>query len=178
MDGADGYTSFIGVWVKGEKTRVDMTDPAEGTEIFLRDSEFDYLYYPDDAIAFQYNAGTQHNPAEYYSGFWWWWDFPQVEYGSGTIPEQVYPCGPPSCSITGPDTIAGQECSVLTRNYDGSTETYWFATTNEWLWKYEYSVGTDYSLTYEFTDIDLNPTISDDIFYFDWSALGVMVISL
>jgi outer membrane lipoprotein-sorting protein len=171
----------VDVWVKGAKLRSDyaITPPGEDTDttIFINDGEFDWVYDPDDNKAVKYNPGAGMNPAAFYS-MW----FSSNYYGAATESE-VMSAMQASCSIdplcqsvkiSGHDTVAGQNCAVFTMT---STEGAVFDL-------YVSSIGcllkltlTDYGFvsTIEFKDIDLNPSISDDIFDIDTVAPGAEI---
>jgi outer membrane lipoprotein-sorting protein len=72
-------------------------------------------------------------------------------------------------AITGHEDVGGEDCTIFTWTFtDGSTYSYWISSSNGWLAKWEsYNADTGITTTMQFTDIDLNPTISDAIFDVD-----------
>ena len=155
---------------EGVGSRVDynVTTP-EQTVVFIYDGEYEWIYYPDLNMAYKYRPDSGMNPGQAYA-LW----FTESYYGSwseGNIFALMEAgCATdPTCdgvAITGHEDIGGEDCTVFTWTFtDGSIYRYWISTSNGWLAKWEsYNGGTGVTTTMQFTDVDLNPTISDAIF--------------
>lgn len=180
-----GSMSSMEVWVKGEKSRVDLstTDPGEETEtiIFIDDGEFNWMYYPDENLAYKWPTMSGVNPGAAYA-LWF------TENYYGTVSEamilttmEVACSFSPTCSsvsITGHETISGQSCTKFTLTAeDGGTATYWISNSG-WLMKVETIDATGYTVTMEFASVDLNPSISNDIFDIYQVAPDAVIIDM
>jgi outer membrane lipoprotein-sorting protein len=171
---------------EGVGYRVDYTviTPEEMTIIFIYDGEYEWIYYPDFNMAYKYRPDSGMNPGQSYAGW-----FSESYYGSrseGDILESMEAgCATaPNCAdvaITGHEDVGGEDCTVFTWTYtDGSTYRYWIPTSNGCLAKFEsYNADTGVTTTAQFTDIDLNPTISDAIFdvhqvFIPWPTINDM----
>ena len=172
---SDGNTMSIDVWVKDGKARSDweQTPPGEPTQrmIFISDGEFDWLYNPDENTALKYPPESGMNPGIFYEAW-----FGACYYGpvseSGMLEAAQMACeDEPTCAsvdIIGHETIGGEYCAIFTwTGTDGSTATVWISASNGYPLRLEFIDATGFTVTMEFTGIDLNPTISDDIFDVD-----------
>jgi outer membrane lipoprotein-sorting protein len=166
----DAMSMFMQV-KEGVGLRVDYTviTPEEMTIIFIYDGEYEWIYHPALNMAYKYRPDSGMNPAEAYSG-----SFRESYYGSGSESNilalmEAACAADPGCdgvAITGHEDIGGEDCTIFTWTFtDGDTSSFWNSTSNGWLAKWEsYNAGTGVTTTMQFTDIDLNPTISDDVF--------------
>jgi len=182
---SDGDTVSLNMWVKGEKARTDMSmkEPGEEIEtiIFIDDGEYEWTYNQDGNVAIKYQSGSEASLAGMYT-LW----FTENYYGTvseGTIltSMEVACAISPTCSsasITGHETLNGQSCDKFTlTNTDGATAAYWISNSG-WLTKVETIDATGYSVTMEFTNVDLNPSISNDIFDIDQVAPDAEIIDM
>ncbi len=175
----------LDVWGKGGKSRVDMnmTEPSEETEtiIFIDDGEFQWIYDQYENIATKYQSDAGMSLADSYT---WWF----VEYYFGDVSEETIlaemevACDIDSlCSsvaITGHESIGEQYCTKLTSSaYDGATIIYWISNSGL-LIKVEATDAAGYSVTLEYTNIDLDSSISDDKFDIDKVAPGVEITDM
>jgi outer membrane lipoprotein-sorting protein len=175
----------LDVWGKGGNSRVDMnmTEPSEETEsiIFIDDGEFQWIYDQYENIATKYQSDAGMSLADSYT---WWF----VEYYFGDVSEETIlaemevACDiDPLCSsvaITGHESIGGQSCTKFTSSaYDGATIIYWISNSGL-LIKIEATDAAGYSVDMEYTNIDLNSSISDDMFDIDKVAPGVEITDL
>jgi outer membrane lipoprotein-sorting protein len=175
----------LDVWGKGGNSRVDMnmTEPSEETEsiIFIDDGEFQWIYDQNENIATKYQSDATMSLADSYT---WWF----VKYYFGNVSEETIlaemevACDiDPLCSsvaITGHESIGGQSCTKLTSSaYDGATIIYWISNSGL-LIKVEATDAAGYSVTMEYTNIDLNSSISDDKFDIDKVAPGVEITDM
>ncbi len=173
---SDDYTASMDVWVKGEKSRVDwsMTQDSGVTEFTLiDDGEFGWMYFPDLNQAMKYSsASAMNNPGAAYA-LW----FTENYYGTVseyTILQAMQIACPGGASKGDHETIAGQSCTKFTCNLgDGVTATYWISNSG-WLVKGEFTQA-GYAYTMEFTNVDLNPSISDDTFDISKVAPGATI---
>jgi len=182
---SDGATVSLDVWVKGEKSRVDIsiTAPGEETEtiIFINDGEFEWIYNQDEDVATKYQSGVGMSLADAYT--WWFTEYYYGTVSEGTILAEIQAaCAiDPICSsaaIIGHETVGGQYCTKFAYTAtDGATIIYWISSSG-WLMKVEFTNATGYSVTMEFTDVDLNPSISDDIFDMDKVAPDAEIIDM
>jgi outer membrane lipoprotein-sorting protein len=183
---SDGETVSMDVWVKGDKSRVDMSQTVPGWEtetiIFLDDSQFEWMYYPDENQAYKWLRDDQTSGMA--DAYTWW--FTEYYYGTvleGTIlADMQASCAiEPICSsvaITGHDTISGQSCTEFTATAThGGMDIYWISNSG-WLMKLYTIDATGYSVTMEYIDIDLNPSISNDAFDIDTVAPGAEIIDM
>ena len=173
----------LDVWGKGGNSRVDMsmTEPSEETEtiIFIDDGEFQWIYDQNENIATKYQSDAGMSLADSYT----WW-FVQYYFGDVSdetmLAEMEVACDiDPLCSsvaITGHESIGGQSCTKFTSSaYDGATIIYWISNSGL-LIKVEATNAIGYTVDMEYTNIDLNSSISDDKFDIDKVALGVEII--
>jgi outer membrane lipoprotein-sorting protein len=175
----------LDVWGKGGNSRVDMnmTEPSEETEsiIFIDDGEFQWIYDQNENIATKYQSDATTSLADSYT---WWF----VKYYFGNVSEETILaemevacdidtlCS--SVAITGHESIGGQSCTKLTSSaYDGATIIYWISNSGL-LIKVEATDAAGYSVTMEYTNIDLNSSISDDKFDIDKVAPGVEITDM
>ena len=175
----------LDVWGKGGKSRVDMsmTDPSEETNlaIFIDDGEFQWIYDQYENVATKYQSDAGLSLADSYT---WWF----VEYYFGDVSEETILaemevacdidalCS--SVSITGHESIGGQSCTKFTSSaYDRATIIYWISNSGL-LIKVEATDAADYSVAMEYTNIDLNSSISDDKFDIDKVAPGVEITDM
>jgi outer membrane lipoprotein-sorting protein len=175
----------LDVWGKGGNSRVDMnmTEPSEETEsiIFIDDGEFQWIYDQNENIATKYQSDATMSLADSYT---WWF----VKYYFGNVSEETILaemevacdidtlCS--SVAITGHESIGGQSCTKLTSSaYDGATIIYWISNSGL-LIKVEATDAAGYSVTMEYTNIDLNSSISDDKFDIDKVAPGVEITDM
>jgi outer membrane lipoprotein-sorting protein len=180
----------LDVWGKGGKSRVDMnmTEPSEETEtkIFIDDGEFQWIYDQNENIATKYQLDSDQSDAgmSLVDTYTWWF----VEYYFGNVSEEAIlaemkvACDiNPLCSsvaITGHESIGGQSCTKFTSSaYDGSTIIYWISNSGL-LIKVEATNTAGYSVDMEYTNIDLNSSISDDTFDIDKVAPGVEITDM
>jgi outer membrane lipoprotein-sorting protein len=180
----------LDVWGKGVKSRVDMnmTEPSEETEtkIFIDDGEFQWIYDQNENIATKYQLDSDQSDVEMslVDTYTWWF----VEYYFGNVSEEAIlaemkvDCDiNPLCSsvaITGHESIGGQSCTKFTSSaYDGSTIIYWISNSGL-LIKVEATNTAGYSVDMEYTNIDLNSSISDDTFDIDKVAPGVEITDM
>ena len=162
---SDDDTASMDVWVKGEKSRVDWSMTEQGAEtatvIFIDDGEFDWMCYPDENLAYKWPTMSGVNPGAAYA-LW----FTENYYGTvseDTILAAMQVGCPGGASKGDHETVAGQSCTKFTCNLgDGVTATYWISNSG-WLVKGEFTQA-GYAYTMEFTSVDLNPSISNDIF--------------
>ena len=171
MSDSDGYTMTMDVWVKEGMARTDWTwtdpgYPAE-TTIFISDGDFDWMYLPDENTAYKYPAESGMNPGEFY-GLWFTEYYYGYESESEILESLQYMCSlDPECqSVTlSYGTVDGESCSIFTATItDGSTMSMWLSTAHGWMLKMEFTEPGGYWDIMQFTGIELNPTISDDIF--------------
>ena len=173
----------LDVWGKGGNSRVDMsmTEPSEETEtiIFIDDGEFQWIYDQNENIATKYQSDAGMSLADSYT----WW-FVQYYFGDVSdetmLAEMEVACDiDPLCSsvaITGHESIGGQSCTKFTSSaYDGATIIYWISNSGL-LIKVEAANAIGYTVDMEYTNIDLNSSISDDKFDIDKVAPGVEII--
>lgn len=175
----------LDVWGKGGNSRVDMnmTEPSEETEsiIFIDDGEFQWIYDQNENIATKYQSDATMSLADSYT---WWF----VKYYFGNVSEETilaemeFACDIDtlcsSVAITGHESIGGQSCTKLTSSaYDGATIIYWISNSGL-LIKVEATDAAGYSVTMEYTNIDLNSSISDDKFDIDKVAPGVEITDM
>jgi len=172
---SDGNTMSIDVWVKDGKARSDweQTPPGGLTQriIFISDGEFDWLYSPDENMAFKHPPESGTNPVMVYEAW-----FGTCYYGpaseSGMLAAAQMACqADPTCAsvdIIGHETSGGEYCAIFTwTGTDGRTATVWISTSNGYPLRLEFTDAIGFTMTMEFTGIDLNPAISDDIFDVD-----------
>ena len=160
-----GSMSSMDVWVKGEKSRADWSMTEQGAEtatvIFIDDGEFDWMCYPDENLAYKWPTMSGMNPGTAYA-LW----FTENYYGTVseyTILQAMQIACPGGASKDVHETISGQSCTKFTCNLgDGGTATYWISNSG-WLVKAQITQADD-TYTMEFTNVDLNPSISDDMF--------------
>jgi outer membrane lipoprotein-sorting protein len=185
---SDGNTMTTECWVKEGKVRIDwhITTPGEEEQytIFIRDGDYDWYYLPNFKYALRYPPDCGVNPVEgfpcgfdeYYYGSW--------SEGAILASLQAACATSPICAdvvITGHEDVDGEYCTIFTwTSTDGSTYRYWISTSNGWLVKWEfYNADTGVTYTMQFTDVDLNPEISDDIFDVDLVfALGTTIMDV
>jgi outer membrane lipoprotein-sorting protein len=175
----------LDVWSKGEKSRVDMsmTDPSDETNlaIFINDGEFQWIYDQYENIVTKYLSDSGMSLADSYT---WWF----IKYYFGNVSEDTIlaemevACDSDelcsSVAITGHESIGGQSCTKFTSSaYDGATIIYWISNSGL-LYKVEATDATGYSVDMEYTNIDLNSSISDDQFDIDKVAPGVEIIDM
>jgi outer membrane lipoprotein-sorting protein len=157
--------------VKEAKARTDCTasDGEEETWIFISDGDFDWMYYPDENTAVKLDAGSGINPGKIYEVLFTGYYYGAIAEGEMLVAMEAACALDPECasvSITGHETVAGESCIKFTwTGTDGSTSSLWISTSTGWLIKTaDYDAPTGITTTMEFTNIDLDPTISDDIF--------------
>jgi len=183
---SDGETVSLDVWVKGDKSRVDMSQTVPGWEtetiILIDDGEFEWMYYPDENQA---NKWLRDDETLGFADAYTWWF---TEYYYSTMSEETIltdmqaACAiDPICysvAITGHETIGGHPCTEFTGTAThGGTDIYWVSN-HGWLMKVESTDATGYSVTMEYTDIDLNPSISNDAFDIEEVAPGAKIIDM
>lgn len=165
-----GSTGSMEVWVKGDKWRNDWsaTQDSEVTEFTLiDDGEFGWMYFPDLNVAMKYSSSSEmDNPGVVYAQDFSANYFGEVSEGTILTSMEVACAISPTCSsvvFSGHETISGQSCYKFTlTNTDGGTATYWISNSG-WLVKAQITQADD-TYTMEFTSVDLNPSISNDIF--------------
>jgi hypothetical protein len=182
----DDETIVMHVWVKGDKSRADWslyeTSPAKNEKIkFIDDGTYKWVYDVDEHAATKnLSEATVHQVEEHM--LW----FSENYYGNmseGTIifAMQAACDSDPLCStvdITGHETIDGQYCTKYAYSaYDSATIIYWISNSG-YLVQVEYTDTTGWTTTMKFTDIDLNPRISDDIFDISKVAPGATIIDM
>lgn len=182
----DDETIVMHVWVKGEKSRTDWslyeTSPVKNEKIkFIDDSEYKWIYEVDEHWAAKYQTEDVVHQVEEHM-LW----FSENYYGNmseGTIISEMQAacdtdaqCS--SAAITGHETIDGQPCTKYTYSaYDDAEIVYWIAN-NGYLVQVEYTDTTGWTTTMKFTDIDLNSSISDDIFDISKVAPGAIIVDM
>jgi len=160
----DDETIVMHVWVKGEKSRADWslyeTSPAKNEKIkFIDDGEYKWIYEVDEHWAAKYQTEDVVHQAEEHM-LW----FSENYYGNmseGAILSAMQAAcdSDAHCSdvaITDHETVDGQ------------------------LWtKYTYSSYDDTAIaTMKYTNIDLNSSISDDIFDMSKVAPGAIIVDM
>jgi len=174
------------VWVKGEKSRADWnlyeTSPAKNEKIkFFNDGEYKWIYDVDEHSAAKYQSeGTVHQVEDH---MLWFSDnyYGPVSEGA-IISEMRIACNLDqfcsSVDITGHETINGHSCTKYTYSaHDGATIIYWISD-GGYLMKLQSAEVTGRVITMEYTDIDLNPSISDDMFDIEKVAPGAIIVDM
>lgn len=169
----DGGSGTYEIWVKGEKLRLEMTAEEQGettTMIVLISEDYDYLYMPEENMAIRYPSESSMSPAAaFYSFALFFTGYYTVYFLDEMIlAEWEAACSAdPYCQsvqITGHETISGEACTVFETTYtDGSKAKVWLATNKGYVMKVE-NITAEVTMTIEFIDIDLNPTIPDSMF--------------
>jgi len=183
---SDEETVYLDVWVKEEKSRIDISQtlPGEetGTIILIDNGEFEWMYYPDENQAYKWLRDDE--TSSFADAYTWW--FAENYYSTVSevtmLAEMQAACAvDPTCAsvaITGHEAVGGQSCTKFTYTaYDGATTIYWVSSSG-WLMKLESTDATGYSLTMGYSDIDLNPSISNDKFDIDKVAPGAEIIDM
>ena len=182
----DDETIVMHIWVKGEKSRADWslyeTSPEKNEKIkFIDDGEYKWIYEVDEHWAAKYQTEDVVHQAEEHM-LW----FSENYYGNmseGAILSEMQAacdidahCS--SVAITDHETIDGQPCTKYTyRAYDDSEIVYWISNSG-YLVQVEYTDTAGWTTTMKFTDIDLNPSISDDIFDISKVAPGAIIVDM
>jgi outer membrane lipoprotein-sorting protein len=174
---SEGNTMTMDYWVKEGKARADWhwttSGEEEATIIFISDGNFDWYYLPDENIAYKYLLGHGMNPGTAYVSWFTGYYYGYMSEGSILAAMQAACAAEPgvcaSVSSAGQETILGENCTKFTWNEtDGSYWSVWISTSSGWLVKWEsYNADTGVTDTMQFTNVDLNPTISDAIFDVD-----------
>jgi outer membrane lipoprotein-sorting protein len=182
----DDETIVMHVSVKDEKSRIDWslyeTSPAKNEKIkFIDDGEYKWIYDIDEHWAAKYLTEDVVHQAEEHL-LW----FSENYYGnmseSTVLSEMQAACDSDAqCSdvaITGHETVDGQLCTKYTyRAYNDSEIVYWISNSG-YLVQVEYTDTAGWTTTMKFTDIDLNPSISDDIFDISKVAPGAIIVDM
>ena len=176
---SDGDTMTMEVWVREDgKARTDYwkwTTPGEPTEtkIFISDGEFDWMYHPSvENTAYKWSLGSGMNPGivceAWFTGSYYG-DY--MTEGEILAAMQATCAANPKCASVTLDheTISEEYCTKFTWNYtNGDTYSFWIPQAHGWLAKWQYYEASEgVTTTMQFTDIDLDPTIPDDIFDVD-----------
>jgi len=185
---SEGNTMTMDYWMKEGKARVDWNWTAPGEEettaIFISDGNFDWYYVPDANMAYKYLPGHGMNPGTSYVYWFTGYYYGYMSEGEMLAAMQAACDASPECasvSIAGEETILGENCTKFTWNEtDGSQGIFWISQAHGWLWKWQYyDASEDVTATMQFTDVDLNPTISDAIFDVDQVfAPGTTIIDM
>jgi outer membrane lipoprotein-sorting protein len=182
----DDETIVMHVWVKDEKSRADWslyeTSPEKNEKIiFIDDGEYKWIYEVDEHWAAKYQTEDVVHQAEEHM-LW----FSENYYGNMSEGD-ILSAMQATCdidtqcsraSITGHETIDGQPCTKYTyRAYDDSEIVYWISNSG-YLVQVEYTDTTGWTTIMKFTDIDLKPSISDDIFDISKVAPGAIIVDM
>ena len=179
-------TIVMHVWVKGEKSRADWSlyepPPGKNEKIkFIDDGEYKWIYEVDEHRAAKYESGAAVHQVEEHM-LWFTENYYGAVSGGAIISEMRMACSLDqfcsSVAITGHETIDGQSCTQYTYSaHDGTTIIYCISDTG-YLVKVESTDATGYSVTMDYTDIDLNPSISDDKFDIGKVAPGAVIVDM
>jgi outer membrane lipoprotein-sorting protein len=174
------------VWVKGDKSRTDWSlyepPPGKNEKIrFIDDGEYKWLYDVDEHAATKYLSGAAVHQVE--EQVLW---FTTYYYGAASeeaiLSEMRLACDRNrSCSsvaITGHEDIEGQPTTQYTYIADdGATIIYWISAAGH-LVRLESEEASGRSISMEYRNVLLSPSISDDVFEFDKMAPGAVVVDM
>lgn len=182
----DDETIVMHVWIKSEKSRADWslyeTSPEKNEKIkFTDDGEYKWIYEVDEHWAAKYQTEDVVHQAEEHM-LW----FSENYYGNmseGAILSAMQAAcdSDAQCSsvaITGNETIDGQPCNKYTySSYDNAAIVYWISN-GGYLVQVEYTDTMGWTTTMKYTNIDLNSSISDDIFDISKVAPGAIIVDM
>jgi outer membrane lipoprotein-sorting protein len=171
------------VMVKQNKFRVEYSTNIAygiGQMIIIDDGQFTWIYYPQMNQVMKFDSDPENDPTAMYTGW-----FVENYYGEASaeaiLATMQHICDIESLcdyvEITGHETVAGQDAYKFTKHMtDGEVNVMWISHQGLLL-KLVYTAGNVVN-TMEFTEIDLNPSLSDSLFDIDTVAPGVPVIDL
>lgn len=176
---SEGSEAVMDFWVKGDKWRTDWTATVEGVDaemIMIYDGTFAYMYMPGVNQVYKYSVpGDLANPGAQYAA-----EFEDGYYGavSDTTMLAGFQAGcSGGASIEGDETVNGVPTTKFKCNFEGGGVSYYWIADSGWLVKGEVTLA-GYTYTMEFSDINMNPTISDNIFDIDQVAPGATIMEL
>jgi outer membrane lipoprotein-sorting protein len=182
----DDETIVMHVWVKGEKSRADWslyeTSPAKNEKIkFIDDGEYKWIYEVDEHWAAKYQTEDVVHQAEEHM-LW----FSENYYGNmsedAILSEMQAACEIDahcsSVAITDHETVDGQLWTKYTYSADDDTAIVYWISNGGYLVQVEYTDTTGWTTTMKYTNIDLNSSISDDIFDISKVAPGAIIVDM
>lgn len=182
----DDETIVMHVWVKGEKSRADWslyeTSPAKNEKIkFIDDGEYKWIYEVDEHWAAKYQTEDVVHQAEEHM-LW----FSENYYGNmsedAILSEMQAACEIDahcsSVAITDHETVDGQLWTKYTYSADDDTAIVYWISNGGYLVQVEYTDTTGWTTTMKYTNIDLNSSISDDIFGISKVAPGAIIVDM
>lgn len=179
-------TIVMHVWVKDEKLRADWSlyepPPGKNERIkFINDGEYKWIYDVDEHYAEKYQPS---NPVHQVEEHMLW--FTENYYGAMSegiiLLDMQAACDHDqfcsSVTLTGHEVIDGQYSTQFTYStHDGSVINYWISPSG-YLVKLESMDTNGRLITMDYTDVDLNPSISDDIFEMEEVAPGAIIVDM
>lgn len=179
-------TIVMHVWVKGEKSRADWSlyepPPGKNEKIkFIDDGVHKWVYEVDE----QWAAKHQRNDVVHQVEEHMLW-FAENYFGDvseeAIISEMRIGCSlDRSCrdvAITGHEAICGQACTEYTYTAnDGAVIVYWISDTG-CLVKVKSVDASGHTVTMDYTDVELAPSIPDDTFDMEKVAPGAVIMDM
>ncbi|MEN1760695.1 hypothetical protein [Anoxynatronum sibiricum] len=105
----EGYTMTTQIWMKGDKSRMDATNPSEGNYIMLEDGEYTYMLQPDEMTGIRMDLDDED---DYYEDDFDE-DFMDADYDWGSM------------TFLGTDTINGMPTYVFQDDGDYENVKVW-----------------------------------------------------